>query len=482
MADYGAPFHLPRKSPKWWKYQRRKAIKDKGYKVRFPNLKDVLHVPVWDPLTPEEEKAYKSGKWGNISGKRRSEIQDMEAYKRDRYEAMLRNPAPDILQSRASLMTALDDAEDALSTVGLIAKLIGPLLPEAIGDAIAGPLGWALGAAALLNLANSLLSPELKPLRTKRDLERFLKHNPLSKEGRAADVDDFLHRGLHAGDLLEAAQVTDNIYGVGVCLGPIMGYPVAVASGLVRQAMGQKVDWEIARPDWGYWGDAASKALHSTLAIFGDTPWLTDDEYMAMHVAVFASQQFIGAYPEATQAWKAAPNFSSLHFRAPIPTNPITLKIMQDHGDDPIKYAKWPQTGTAWADHNTLTKKTTKRAHKNMHAWQKRNSHSLKGYYTACHMGEIGLQGIANLTSPGNLETGFSVPARGVFSLLNANYTFPPGVSQGQIQAMGEDLDRLQGEKNHDGIRNMTRVMLELGRKHGIHFRQYTHSRGVLKH
>ena len=479
MADYSAPFHLPRKPPWWWAKKRQEAIKEKGYKIRIPNLKDIIHVPVWDPLTPAEIKAYKTGKWGNIPPERRREIEDMEAYRRDRYEAMLRSPLPDILQSRASLMTALDDAEDALSTIGLVAKLIGPLLPEAVADVIAGPLGWALGAAGLLNLANQLLSPEMKPLRGKRDLENFLRNNPFSKEGRAANVEDYLHKGLHWGSLLEAAQVTDNIYGVGVCLGPLMSLPVTIASGLVREAMGQKVEWEVAKPDWGYWGDAASKLLHSAMSIFGDAPWLTDDEYMAMHIAVFAAQQYIGGYPEITRAWQGIPHVSTLHLRAPVPTNPITLKVIKDHGDDPLQYAVWPQTGRAWETHNTLTKHTIKRAHANMHDWQQRNSHNLKGYYTACNMTEIPLQGIAYTTHPNNLETGYSVPARGIFALLNANYRFPPGVTQQQIQGMGEDLDKLQARRHHDDMKNMTRTMLELGRKHGINFIQYTHSMGV---
>ena len=473
MADYGAPFHMPRKTPKWWEGARHRAIKDKGYKVRIPNLKDIINVPVWDPLTPEEETAYKKGKRGNISGNRWNQIKDMEDYKRDKYDAMLRNPDPEILQNRSSLMAALDDAEDALSTIGLAAKLIGPFLPAAIGDAIAGPLGWALGAAALLNLANSLLAPEMKPLRTKRDLEKALKHNPFSKEGRAANVHDFIHSGLHAGNLLEAAQVTDNIYGVGVCLGPLMALPETIASGLVRQASGQKVDWEVAKPDWGYWGHAASKALHSLAAIAGDAPYLTDDEYIAVHLAGFASHQFLGAYPEATQQWKDKPKIRHLHFRAPVPTNPITLRIMKDHNDDPIKLANWPQTGTAWADHNTLTKATVPKAKRNLGAWVKKNRHSMKAYYAAMNMGEIPLQAIAGATGPENLATGYSIPSRATFALLNANYTFPKGVSKGQIDGLGHDLDKLQKRKNHENITGLTRIMLKLGKKHGIKFRQF---------
>lgn len=470
MADWTGPFHMPEFTDDEFKERRARAVEEKGYRVRIPGAEDIINIPAEDPLTRKEAEHYKAGVQGDISSDRWDEIQRMERYRRDKYDAMLRDPSPDIARSRSAIMTAIDDAQDALSTVGVIGRLALPILPRAAAGMVAGPIGWILTGALLLNMMNRLLTGNVTPMRAKRERDKLTKHNPFTQKGKSGLADALKRRGLHSGNLIEGAQVTNDIFGVGIQLGPLMGLPISIGSGLVRMAMGQPVEWDWPPTDWHHWKSAGKRLLHSSLALFGDEPVLNDHEIsglvIAMHCAYQAEQVPTGIHDSLNRI----SNPSELQLRAPGPVNPITRKVIRDAGDDPDDNIRWPATGERWSDINELMDKTLEKTQKNMMDFYRRHEHDLHGYYTGIYAGEAGLYALENMGGKDTVKTTYTIPSRVTWNLLNRNYKFETEPSESQLSRFGDYLD-------YHEDRNWNRPLedwIRFAKSFGINFVQHT--------
>jgi len=455
--------------------RRKKAVEKDGYKVKIPDLEDIIHLPAEEPMTSDEMAQWKKPGHGNIPADREEELQRMKKKRKDKYDDMLRNPTPDIVRSKASIMCALDDAQDALSTLGVLGRLLLPLLPRAAAGMLSGPVGWALTAAMLLNLMYQMSRMGIPTRTAKRHKNKLSEHNPFTKKGKAGIAKELARKGLHAGNLIEAAQVTDNIWGVGICLGPLMGIPWSVGSGLVRQAMGQKVEWELPHTDWKHWQKAAGRALHSLPALWGDTPFLTDHEIVGVVFTGHFAQQAFPVTDEPCEGLKNIKVVKTLEMCAPTPTNILTREVMQEAGDDPDEFVEWPSTGEKWSNINDLTDTVYPRAQNHIHALYERHQQDLLGYYTGCYAGEAGLYAMENCGGLNSVKTSYTRPSRAVTGLMDMNYKFPDDITEEQINCLAE---RLENEEKWDpeGIQaGLTQRALDYAREHcGFSFIQAT--------
>ena len=475
MADWTAPFHMPNFTDDEFAARRREAVRDNGYVVRIPGLEEIIHLPAEEPMTPAEEREWRRPGRGNIPAERRRELENMQQIRRDRYAAMLQDPTPDILRSRSSIMAAVDDAQDCLSTVGVVGRLTLPLLPRVVSGVLAGPIGWIMTGAMALNLVNRIATPGIPTRQAKRRYNRLSQHNPFTQRGRAGMSRALTDRRLHSGNLIEAAQVTDNIWGVGVCLGPVMSLPVTIVSGLARMAMGQEVDWQVPPTNWSHWRAVAGRAMHSMSALWGDTPFLSDDEVAGMILAGHFAQQ---AFPQTDGLCEGVANVRDVHnveLCAPTPTNLLTREVIEEAGDNVDEFVEWPSTGEKWSNVNTLTDKTFPRAMDNIHSFYNRHSNDLLGYYSGAYAGESGLYAAENGGGSRTVETSYTILSRAVTGLLNMNYVLPDSVTEAQINCLGQYLDDLQRQDYEPGKILITKMILRHAKRNcGFEFVQRT--------
>ena len=470
MADWTGPFHMPEFTDDEFKERRARAIAKDGYKVTIPGLDEIIHVPAYDPLTEQEATNAGYGYQGDISDDRWADIQEMERARKDRYDRMLRDPSPDIARSRASIMTAIDDCQDCLATIGVLGRLALPLLPRAAAAVVGGPIGWIMTGALLLNMMNRLLTGNVTPMRAKRAGEKLTKHNPFTQKGRSGLADALKNRRLHSGNLIEGAQVTNDVFGVGIQLGALMGLPISIGSGLVRMARGEPVEWSCPGTNWYYWKSAGKRLLHSSLALFGDDPVLNDEEMsglvIAMHCAYQAEQVPAGEHESLSRI----SNPNELQLRAPGPVNPITRKVIRDAGDDPDANIAWPATGEKWSDINRLMDKTLEKTQKNMMDFYNRHAHDLQGYYTGAYAGEAGLYALENMGGANTVQTTHTTPSRTIWGLMNQGYKFAQEPGPGELQAFGDYLDM---HDRHNQVPTIAQIVHDAP-YYGITFVQHT--------
>jgi len=144
--------------------------------------------------------------------------------KKQRIERMRtkKSPVPEPLQWVPDVITEIDDAQDLLTTALWLAKPLIRKLPSRFVPYV----GWALTASDIANLSTFLLSQSMTPGLTKPDIHKKYKNLRYRKKDMAARVADFLKPGgwrRKFGDIIQAAQASDTVTGVGLTLGSIMG-------------------------------------------------------------------------------------------------------------------------------------------------------------------------------------------------------------------------------------------------------------------
>jgi hypothetical protein len=139
------------------------------------------------------------------------------------------SPTPEVVKALASVLTAVDDMQDAAVTASVIGRVAVKFFPRLLP--VVGPIALF---ADLLNLAGQLLPAGLLNAFDKKDHEAAGLAGPgtyqrrLSKTVRTGKV------GLGWGEVFQGLQTTANLVGVGLEIGSALGYAYDVFFGLIR--------------------------------------------------------------------------------------------------------------------------------------------------------------------------------------------------------------------------------------------------------
>lgn len=153
---------------------------------------------------------------------------------------ILASPSPQITKNIGTLMTALDDIQDFTTTVGVLSRALGrvfkPFDVIAVGAFTIG--SWL----NRLNLVNRLTGGETATICR---LVRSLKNSSMRTRIKA-DVNKRMKRMFPSkGELIEIAQTTDSLFGVGISLGPIVGLVQDAIFGAFRGAPIRFREWKM---------------------------------------------------------------------------------------------------------------------------------------------------------------------------------------------------------------------------------------------
>ena len=513
MPDWSAPFKLP----KWTdeKFEKAKTAYNKkhGYRVTIPALGDIIQLAPFKPLTEKEtklwtgdvkakeipsvpltvaeidtwvktkkgpapatrrptaaeQKIYKQEMKKQIPAERREEIRVEKQRKKDRFVSMLQSPAPKILRSAGSVMVALDNAQDAIATAGVMGMIAGTVLGPAAAALLAGPVGFLAGAAALLSVINPMSYMKWPKGRTaagraaKRDLEKFSDKNPFSKKAKMKTAEKMKKFRPGFSNLVEALQVTQNIFGIGLCLGPIIGLAQDMLSGLARQWMGEKVDYKFS-PD-KYRKEATrpkpptpAKAVKPppptpwhvqqhmkdlkayNCAFF--TPWHSDElEQAKLMIAANLSLQVVTPYLADWNAFDQVEELADVLIEAPQPSDVLTIEAIQEAGYNIEDVCNWPQNGERWITLGDLFDTTATQAAKNLTHFAEANRNSELAYVACQNAHDFALGSMEAIEGPGSVIVEYSHTERILLTILSYNWRYPDSITPAQIQKFEDWCD-----------------------------------------
>ena len=515
MADWLAPFHRPHMPSAEFDELKSKYIAKHGYTLTIPGLEDVFHFGTEVPLTQQEQYHWKAKNWNYFPPDRYEEIKYMKKRRKDAYLAMLASPSPRIFNARAAIITTIDDAQDALSTLAVVGTLAYYAGGAAVRNFIRGPLGWTMAAGDALNFMNNVVAPEQRMLMRKKLTEVTTKNNLKSMETKlslkhkmqALKTRDWemrrlkrvqkemysLERGGWRGAAIEALQVTDNVYGQGISLGALMNLPYDFMSAVVRSAFGTPVLIKKPDIDVGHWGRVASRLARNWLAFEGIPKYyrteehhspvvvttheggvstiVSDEDMAQMRVALFLAHQTIHMTADQIDPLEMDRPISEIELKAPGPTNPLTLEVIAEAGDRPGDGCTWPATGETWSNAVDLLEESSANITDNVNDYAKRNNHSVKGWAATKYSIDAALYSLENLTGTGTVQIEHTPSYRAINALQWLNFCTEGPVPDSQARIFAEWLQRCDDQH----YTPMAREVIDFAERHcGFTFVQMT--------
>jgi len=395
--------------------KRRTAYQAKyGNTVNIPGFSDVIHIIPKARISAEERAAHLwATKRGLPSPLTPEQIETMH-YKKFRFLKALSSATPAWMKNYGAVAAVLDNVEDGLITVSVLGRIAAKIAPRLLGRIVPG-LGWVLLGADILNALNLISWASFAAKGGKRKIEGLAERNPFHAKA-AANRALRLQRTLPGfGEILEILQTTDQLFGVGLCLGGLMGMvtdaaskalnpeywseinrlivygtvkDVATASAkagvadynYIKRSLGELDDNlknESARIGGFYFG--LQEKVHDWFIEKIKKPWdwlpgppeeammiypntLIGDMIMSTGKDDFLKEDHTKAFMMLNSAIQGLmpwwiendplTNFKGLRdfrFRAPAPTDPTTIDILDEHSPQWKSTLKWPHLDKEYA-------------------------------------------------------------------------------------------------------------------------------------
>lgn len=313
---------VPYRKPKW-----EDAERILGRKVPFaiiPREAGVfdVYIPQWDEII-------------HIRPVNTLPYNEQRMIKIMRYNRIVQSNVPMWARRVTEIMTWMDDVEDFLITIGAAIRLIGPKFPRYIK----GTLGLIYLAADILNMFQIWRYFMPGGTSGKRAFESIEDMNPFGRRGKLGRARRISRKIPALSEWIEIAQTTDQMFGVGLCLGPIVGFTQEfLFSGL------KDVRW-LYNPNHKISALSAASRMCAMAPAFMHLGVYTEEEYLKAALAM--------AYCHATQRWgKDNINWdgeTSFYFWKGAPNlklfNPITVQILEERGHDVSAPMRFPVQG-----------------------------------------------------------------------------------------------------------------------------------------
>ncbi len=230
--------------------------------VSIPPWHSVIHLGARPRPGPDDWKEYglaiKQGRPPNLPPEMLDAIKDRIIG----LEAQKTSPTPSFLAGWTQILTALDNVQDFLSTVATIGRLILWAAPK-IAPRIVPGVGWVVLAADIVNLMSAIAMIAMPAYAAlcagptaaiaaglpavffkgllKQEAWTMANLNPFSRYGKFRKRPKVIGRLPSVSNLVEVAQTTDQLFGVGLSLGSLYGMVVEGLSAAELSARGQPV-------------------------------------------------------------------------------------------------------------------------------------------------------------------------------------------------------------------------------------------------
>lgn len=411
---------------------KRAYVEKHGYSVSVPGFDDVFHLERFPSLTQEEDKIWRRRQYDQIPEPRRSKIFEEKAKKKAQFLQMLGSPSPIIAMNAASIMTSIDNAQDAVSTLSCLAQLAYKIVPGAASKLVKGPVGWIMVASDVMNLMNvySQLSKSGRLWKVQKDA--ITEKNPFCTKAKARRSYRLKKFRPTIGNAIEAAQTTDEIFGLGVSLGPLMGLAQDILFGMVRTKMGKRVTIKMAPGALRSYERVAMNALKSSVT-FQAFPYLTGaDGQIDSMIGNNLALQSIFTYVTGWNAIDQIDNIDGLEIRAPAPQSALLYDAMMEVTDNPEDTCGWPGVNKEWATLEEIYEMTPNYAQENIETFAYENAHDTTAMIAARSAAMFGTNVIAAIEGEEQVLFNYSAEARAVHKILDNGYVYPDDITASQ--------------------------------------------------
>jgi hypothetical protein len=293
--------------------------KEFGYTVRIPQWDDIIHL---------EPTALKT----------KDQIKDE---KKEALVRILESPAPEWARKYSTVMTWIDNIQDTSSVVIPLINLLWRAAPKIMSKFL-GAFGWVLLGYDLLNLANAVGRAPLTPMKSKREICRYVKGNPFTKFAQWKRTERIKSWKPNLADFIQAAQVSDQFTGVGLSLGGIMGAITDSFIGAYRYATGEPVHWSTDPPDVSTLDKLGARGLRAASAIGAQGQVFSELTHFWTYITgSLSSMLYSGTFRDESLS-DIIINPMEMMIPAPEPEDPLTIEVINDMGLNVQEGIGWP--------------------------------------------------------------------------------------------------------------------------------------------
>lgn len=349
MPDWLAPFHRPKMTSEEFKKMKAKYIAKHGYTMTVPGLRDIIMIGVEKSLDEGEVKAWRRKDWKYFSPERYEEIKKMKQKRKDKFLTMLASPTPHIIQNAGSIMTSIDDAQDALGTLAWIGMLAVKAAPRFLGPFLGGPIGWTMTAADTLNTVQRCGYKKIPRLETQSAMH-WAEHNSAQpRKVRVKKAINTMKWTPHSSRVVEGLQTSGEVFGIGITLGALVGFGIESVTGPYRRVTGAKVKVKVDWPVLQHFTMKAQREARSSLSYIGSGLQTDDDEVMMMTAAHYLARQELLVGMKDWNAMENVEDPEEIELKAPVPENILTQEVLQEEGIGLEERIGWPHNNKPWS-------------------------------------------------------------------------------------------------------------------------------------
>jgi len=385
-----------------------------GNKVNIPGFSDVIHIIPKARISAEERAAHLwATKRGLPSPLTAAQLESLQ-YKKFRFLKALASLTPTWMKNYGAVATVLDNVEDALVTITFLGKIAIKISSRHF-QLLVPKIGWLLLGSDILNALNMFAFVTFSAMKAKRNIEDLGAKNPFHWKSKAKRIDKLRRLIPSFGENLEILQTTDQLFGLGLCLGGLMGIVTDLSSSVLstpkynpfaripknpnaneltrfayntqgvrqkefREALGDM--WkEFKREDYrqyefntkqreelfnimdknkgiiwdkiksipeAFLKDFSKSVIGSMIMSTGKDDFLKEDHTKA-YMMLDASIQGLMPWWIENDPLEAFNDIRTFEFRAPAPTDPSTIDMLNEHDPDWQNTVKWPHLDKEYA-------------------------------------------------------------------------------------------------------------------------------------
>lgn len=441
-----SPFQLPTFSSDAFEKQRASYQAKYGSRINVPGFEDIVQYKRQIQISNEDMAAHKYAQARGLPSPLSDEQLQALATKKLRFLKMLQAPEDWVNRAASSIMTATDNANDALFTFALLGQIATKVAPKALGR-MAPVFGWAQGAADVFNLVNVAAQITKKSYAHKRMLEKNLDNNPFHKKFWSGRVTRFGSKWPGLGELLQVPQVTQSMFGIGLCLGGIMGTMNDVLTIGTEQLLQGAANVIYTAEEPETFGEIWADTLNSASLVWNAKDWV--DKQSLEEVTLAASYSMDALMP----TWL---NVESMEFlevmktagqRQKPPRHVDTKYILDGFGIDPNAAAQWPMLDAFTAPMEEIAYTYGPRINDNFTTYLLENQNdpvaALVGEAAVNYHGSM----IAAFSDDHIAQVSNSAIAGAAKDMAIATLLFPPETSQATIEKLADWIT--QFERDH---------------------------------
>lgn len=336
-----SPFKLPRFTDKEFEEKRIKYQAKYGTAIQPLDFEGIFHLKIPVQISEKEMAAHNFAKKRGAPSPLTPEQIEALAGRKYRFLRALAAPTPGWLRNVNSISTFLDNSEDALITAAVLGRLVVKFAPKIWFRMVPG-VGWVLVGADIINLFNITSQISFAAMGQKRFIENVTEKNPFHAKAWARRSRKLYKVWPGFGEILEIAQTTDQMFGVGLCLGAIMGlFQQSIQTSLEQLIqIGVNIPVTVQYPNARevIWADT----IKAGIGLWSDIKTFTTQELTKSIFSVQAGLNLLMPWWFKNNPFDDIPWMNRITLNAPWKKSGITRQTLEELGYDPNEPATWP--------------------------------------------------------------------------------------------------------------------------------------------